>query len=414
MTDLVANILQENRNAGITWPQGFAAASAQAGLKTQGDDVALIVSQTPAAAAGMFTTNLVHAPCVDWSRAIVKMGRARAILCNAGNANACNGADGEADNARIAALAAGSLQVDAEQVATASTGIIGRRLPVDRIAAVIPQLTAALGRGPEVDEAVARAILTTDTRLKQLSLEAASPHWPGPVRFGGVCKGSGMIAPRLGPPHATMLCFLTTDAAVPPGELQKCLATAVENTFNRLTVDGDTSTNDMVLALASGVGSAIPRTEAALEDFASVLQHICGALARECARDGEGATKLVEVVVSGACNSTDASAVARSIAESLLVKTALFGCDPNWGRILAAVGRAGVPLDPGRVDVALGGVLVCRQGAAADFDVAQARAALERPEVRVEVNLHQGAARATFWTCDLSYDYVKINAEYHT
>ncbi|MGC8668709.1 MAG: bifunctional glutamate N-acetyltransferase/amino-acid acetyltransferase ArgJ [Chthonomonadales bacterium] len=407
-------IVSETRSAGITWPQGFEGAAGRAGLKAEGDDVALLLCRERAAAAGMFTTNLVHAPCVDWSRAVVQRGRARAIVCNAGNANACNGPDGVDDNARVAAVAAEVLGSDVPDVAIASTGVIGRRLPVDRICAVLPGMAAAAAKGPEVDAAIAHAILTTDTRPKQIAVEAQSSHWAGPVHFGGVCKGSGMIAPRLGPPHATMLCFLTMDGAIRPQDLQQCLQYAVERTFNRLTVDGDTSTNDMVLALASGVGHAIPATEEALGDLAQVLEYVCGALARECAQDGEGATKLVEVTVRGARTEGDAARIARAIAESLLVKTALFGCDPNWGRILAAAGRCGVAFDPQSVDLVLGNVQVCRNGYGADFDRDQAKAALHQPEVRLELNIHQGTASATFWTCDLSYDYVRINAEYHT
>jgi glutamate N-acetyltransferase/amino-acid N-acetyltransferase len=410
----VFQIVTETRDAGVTWPEGFTAAAGRAGLKSEGDDVAIIVCHDWAAAAGMFTTNLVHAPCVDWSRAVVQQGRARAIVCNAGNANACNGPKGDGDNKRLATALGEHLGVDAQAVATASTGVIGRPLPVDRITAALPGIVAAAGRGPAIDQAVAKAILTTDTRLKQIALQVTSPHWGGDIRLGAVCKGSGMIAPRLGPPHATMLCFITMDAKVHPAHLQNCLAHAVDRTFNRLTVDGDTSTNDMVLALASGVSHEVPNSEGALTDLTDTLEYLCGVLARECARDGEGATKLVEVVVAGAQSEDQAALMARTIADSLLVKTALFGCDPNWGRILAAAGRSGVPFAPDRADVLLGGVLVCRGGSAVNYDADEAKRALSRTEVRVEVRLHQGSATATVWTCDLSYDYVKINAEYHT
>jgi len=404
----------ETTEAGVTHPAGFRAAGARAGLKREGTDLALIVSDRPAAVAGVFTTNAVKASCVAWSAEVARGGSARAIVANSGNANCCNGPRGDADNRRMAELTAQHLNIAPEHVATASTGIIGHPLDLDRVEAGIAAAVQALDSGPDADLRAARAIMTTDLVEKQAAVTVRSSLWPSAVRIGGMCKGSGMIAPRMAGPHATMLCFLTTDARVPAPALQRTLEHAVRRTFNRITVDGDTSTNDMVLVLAGGQGEHVSATGGALDDFAEALERICLRLAREVARDGEGATKLAEVCVRGARSQEDAERIARTVAESPLVKTALYGCDPNWGRILMAVGRAGVPLDPARLDVLIGDTPVFIQGARAEFDTAAASAYLSRKEVRITVDLHSGDSAVSFWTCDYSYDYIRINAEYHT
>jgi glutamate N-acetyltransferase/amino-acid N-acetyltransferase len=398
-------------NAGPTFPEGFVGAAARCGLKTTGDDLALIVSDSEAAVAGVFTTNRVQASCVRYDRRVVRNGTARAILANAGNANACNGDRGDEDNHTLAEWASRRLNVPPDYVLTASTGIIGHPLPMDLMEAGVDAVVGDLDRDRQTDPRIAHAIMTTDTRPKLAAAEADSDYWVAPIRFGGVCKGSGMIAPNM----ATMLAFLTTDARIPAPLLQEALNRAVQVSFNAVTVDGDTSTNDMCLLLASGMAQCeISRPGPGFEDFVEGLTRIAVALAREVARDGEGATKLVEVTVSGAATRAHAQAVARTIAESPLVKTALFGCDPNWGRLLMAAGRAGVPLDPDRIEARIGEITVCRSGGSVDFDRDAAHEALNSKEVGIAVDLHIGEESATIYSCDLSYDYVKINAEYHT
>lgn len=400
---------EETKAAGVTHARGFRAAGVRCGLKTESDDLALIACDTLASVAGVFTTNRVQASSVVYSRRVAEGGQARAILCNAGNANACNGPRGMADTERMAALAARELGAEPGRVLVASTGIIGHPLPMEKLEDGVPRAAAALARGPAADATVARAIMTTDTRPKQFAVECRAPQWSGPVRIGGVCKGSGMIAPNM----ATMLCFLTTDAEVAPDALRLALHEAVRTSFNRTTVDGDTSTNDMVLLLASGA-SGVRIDGAAMDAFVEALGRVCRHLAREVARDGEGATKLVEVVVRGAATEADADRIGRTIAESPLVKTALFGCDPNWGRILMAAGRSGAAFDPDCATVRLGDIVVFERGQRAPFDAQAAHAYLKQPEVTLTVDCGDGRAAATFYTCDYSYDYIRINAEYHT
>jgi glutamate N-acetyltransferase/amino-acid N-acetyltransferase len=407
----VITVWKEQIEAGVTFAEGFVAAGVRCGLKTEGNDLALIVSDSAASVAGVFTTNIVQASCVRYSRRVVRTGRARAIICNAGNANACNGERGEQDTRAMAELVARGLNMNPAEVLVAQTGIIGQPMPMEKLEDGVPRAVEALDRDGDTDMTVARAIMTTDLVPKTVAAECDSDQWNGVVRIGGVCKGSGMIAPNM----ATMLCFVTTDVRIPSPLLQKALGRAVERTFNRMTVDGDTSTNDMLLALASGMGGCTISVEGpAFEDFCEVLERICLHLAKSVARDGEGATKLVEVVVRGAASEEGAAKIAKTIAESPLVKTALFGNDPNWGRILMAAGRAGVAFAPDLAEVLLGEIVVFREGTGVEFDERAAHEYLKSPEVRVILDLHSGAQTATLWTCDFSYDYVKINAEYHT
>jgi glutamate N-acetyltransferase/amino-acid N-acetyltransferase len=397
--------------AGITYPEGFVAAGVRCGLKTHGEDLALIVSDSASAVAGVFTTNRVQAACVQYSRRVVKSGTARAILVNAGNANACNGERGEADNRTLAEWVSRRLNIPPDAVLTASTGIIGHPMPMDRLEHGIADAVAALDRQEQTDQTLAHAIMTTDLVPKLCAVEADSDQWVAPIRIGGMCKGSGMIAPNM----ATMLAFLTTDARLPAPLLQEALRRAVAVSFNCVTVDGDTSTNDMCLLLASGMGEGeISRQGDAFEDFVEALSRVCITLAKKIARDGEGATKLVEIVVRGAATEAGAHTIAKTVAESPLVKTALFGNDPNWGRLLMAAGRAGVPFDPNRIDVHIGEHTVCAQGGSVEFDQAGAHDYLQGKEVQIVLDLTVGDECATVWTCDFSYDYVKINAEYHT
>ncbi|HEV2473519.1 MAG TPA: bifunctional glutamate N-acetyltransferase/amino-acid acetyltransferase ArgJ, partial [Chthonomonadales bacterium] len=384
------------QNEGVTFPHGFCAAAARAGLKAQGDDVALICCASGAAAAGVFTTNQVAAPCVEWTRRVIAGGTVRAVVVNAGNANACNGPAGVEDNLAMARLAAESVNARPEEVCVASTGVIGHPLQLDLVSRGIAVSAASLGRGEERDAAVARAIMTTDTVPKYAAVELESDLWQGAVRLGGMCKGSGMIAPNM----ATMLAYITTDAAAPADLLQRALERAVAVSFNSITVDGDTSTNDMCLLLAGGNGPAISDVE--FEDFSEAVTRLCVTLAKKIARDGEGATKLIEVAVYGAATEQDARQIARTIAESPLVKTAIFGCDPNWGRILMAVGRAGPKIDANRVDVSIGPERVCCAGAAVPFNRETAHQHLRGDPVRILVDLNLGCGASTFWTCEYS------------
>ena len=402
---------QQREGAGITFPEGFVAAGVRCGLKTQGDDLALLVCDSECAVAGVFTTNRVQAACVQYSRRVVKSGTARAVLVNAGNANACNGEQGDLDNRTMAEWVSRRLNVPPDAVLTASTGIIGHPMPMDKLRTGIEAAVANLDREGETDEVLARAIMTTDTFPKYAAFEADSEQWVAPIRFGGMCKGSGMIAPNM----ATMLAFVTTDARLPASLLQEAMNRAVAVSFNSVTVDGDTSTNDMCLLLASGMGAGeISRPGPAFEDFIEALTRLCVGLAKQVARDGEGATKLVEIVVRGAATEAGAHQIAKTVAESPLVKTALFGNDPNWGRLLMAAGRAGVPLDPNRIEVRIGEFVVCTEGRSVEFDRDGAHDYLTNKEVQIVLDLKLGEEVATVWTCDYSYDYIKINAEYHT
>lgn len=404
-------VWKEQEGAGVTFPEGFVASGVRCGLKTEGEDLALLVSDSEASVAGVFTTNRVQAACVQYSRRVARNGVARAVLINAGNANACNGEQGDTDNRTLAEWVSRHLNIAPDAVLTASTGIIGHLLPMEKLQQGITDAVAGLDRDGDTDTTVARAIMTTDTRPKFRAAEADSDQWVAPIRFGGMCKGAGMIAPNM----ATMLAFLTTDARLSAPLLQEALTRAIAASFNSVTIDGDTSTNDMCLLLASGMGQGeISRQGAAFEDFVEALTRLCVWLAKEIARDGEGATKLVEIIVRGAATEAGAHRIAKTVAESPLVKTALFGNDPNWGRLLMAAGRAGVPFDPNVAEVRIGEHTVFSQGTGVAFDRDAAHDYLTGSEVQVVIDLNTGDETATVWTCDFSYDYVKINAEYHT
>jgi glutamate N-acetyltransferase / amino-acid N-acetyltransferase len=392
----------------ITGPLGFRAAAVASGIKPQGLDLAVLAADAPCSAAAVFTTNRAQAAPVLVSRRHLAAGRARAVVVNAGCANAGTGEPGLEDAVETARLAASLLACAGNEVVVASTGVIGVRLPMERLRAGLQAAVPALSR--EGGAAAARAILTTDTRPKEALVEARLGG--GSVRIGAMAKGAGMIAPRM----ATMLAFFTTDAAIEGALLQRALFRAVDATLNRVSVDGDTSTNDMALALASGASDAAP-----IEDESPEFAAFCLALtdaAREVAlaivRDGEGATRVAEVRVEGAPSAFVADRVARTVAESPLVKTALHGGDPNWGRILAAAGRAGVHLDMERIDVFLGDVWVCEDGRARAYDEAAAHRAVTRDDVLIRIALNQGTATGSIWTCDLSRSYVDINAHYRS
>lgn len=402
---------KERLECGVTFPEGFVAAGVRCGLKTIGDDLALLVCDTQATVAGVFTTNRVQAACVRYSRRVVKNGIARAVLINAGNANACNGEQGDQDNRTMAEWVSRHLNIAPDTVLTASTGIIGHLMPMEKLRAGIEAAVANLNRDAETDRQVSEAIMTTDTRPKRFAVECDSENWQSPVRFGGMCKGAGMIAPNM----ATMLAFITTDVRIPAPLLQEAVVRATAASFNSVTVDGDTSTNDMCIAMASGVGGAeILAPGDSFEDFVEALTKVGISLAKEIARDGEGATKLAEIVVTGATSVENAHQIARSIAESPLVKTALFGNDPNWGRVMMAAGKSGIPFDPDQADVKIGPHLVFHAGSSVNFDRIAAHEYLKNTEVQIVLDLNMGDVAATVWTCDYSYDYIKINAEYHT
>lgn len=393
---------------GVTAARGFRAAGVHVGMKRKRKDVALVVSDAPAAVAGTFTTNQVKAACVHLTMEHVKGGTARAIVVNSGNANACNGPQGYEDARRMAVLTAERLGVQPSEVMVASTGVIGVPLPMDKVEAGIEQAAERLDVTGWED--AAEAIMTTDTRPKTFALEFTLGGRR--VCIGGMAKGSGMIHPNM----ATMLAFITTDAAVEGGYLQEALRRVVARTFNMISVDRDTSTNDMALVMANGLAGNTPITagtpEAAL--FEEALLKVATHLAKEIVRDGEGATKLVEITVKGAPNLEAARTVARSISGSNLVKTAIYGEDANWGRILCAAGYAGVPFDPTKVTIHLGELCVARDGSSIPFDEAKASEILRDPEIQIVVDLGAGDRAATAWTCDMSYDYVKINASYRS
>jgi acetylglutamate kinase len=389
-------------------PQGFHYAGVHAGLKPVRRDFALIASDAPAVAAARFSTNLAAAaPIVD-ARARVPSDAIRAVVVNSGNANALTGAAGLADVVAIRTAVAAALGTEPDAILTASTGMIGVRLAAGKLVAAAPALVAALSAAPEP---AAEAILTTDTRTKLASrtLELGGKL----VTISAIAKGSGMIAPQL----ATMIAIVTTDVAIAPAMLDRALGAAIEPSFHCLVIDGDTSTNDAIVALANGRAGNPPIVApgADLDAFTAALTELCIELARDVAADGEGATRLIEVTVTGAPDPAIARDLARSIAASPLVKTAIFGADPNWGRVLATVGaRCGsqhYPVDPARAVVAIQGVTVFA-GEPVLADMRALKIAMRAPEVRIHVALSAGTGAATAWGCDLGYDYVKINADY--
>ena len=395
-----------NTNLGVNFPRGFRSAGVYCGIKKPGLlDLALIVSETEASVAGMFTTNRACAAPVVWSKQVVAGGRARAIVANSGNANCLTGERGMRDAQRMAELVAKRLECPPTQVVVASTGVIGVPLPMTAVEKGVAQAFERLTDGD--DRTTADAILTTDSASKRASLEIDTPA--GTVRIGAIAKGAGMIAPKM----ATMLAFITTDAAIDPTDLQACLARVVNKTFNCITVDGDTSTNDMVIALANGA-SGVQLTGDALQPFEQGLYQVCEYLAKRIVKDGEGASRIFEVRVSGAADADAARRIARTIAESQLVKTAIHGGDPNWGRIIAAAGRAGAPIDVNRARLYLQGTLVFENGQPTEYDERALVEAMQTDEVSIVLALGDGDGEAHFWSSDLTAEYVKINAHYRT
>jgi len=387
---------------------GMQAAGVAAGLKKNGQpDLGLIYSRTPAAAAAVFTRNVVKAAPVLIDRQRITSGRCRAIVANSGNANCCNGAQGLRDALATSAAVAAALDIPEEEVLMASTGVIGQPLPVERIVAAVPDLAADLA--DDGFGRLAAAVMTTDTEPKCLHRRGTLGGQP--FNLVAVAKGAGMIRPDM----ATMLCFACTDAAIPAPLLDTMLRRAVDQSFNRITIDGDTSTNDSVILLANGAGGAVLQDEDDEAAFQTLLNETFLELAKWLVRDGEGANKLVEVKVKGALSDQDARRIADTVAESPLVKTALFGEDANWGRILGAAGRAGVAFDPGRVDLYFDDVRMVAGGVGCGTAAeTAATAVLKQPELTITLDLKDGPGRAAVLTCDFSVEYVKINADYRS
>ena len=395
---------------GITAPHGFRAAGLHCGIKKPALlDLALVVSERSGPIAGVFTNNQVVAAPVILDRLHLRRGIGRAILVNSGNANACTGRQGMAAAQKTAALVARALQIPVHEVFIGSTGVIGRALPVERIVKTLPALFNSLSsRG---GAQAARAIMTTD--LKPKSVVRRKRINGRSVTIGGMAKGSGMIHPNM----ATMLSYLTTDAAITRTALQRALTHAVEGSFNCISVDGDTSTNDTVLCLANGMAGnrTIKEGTRAFRQFVDLLIEACRPLALAICRDGEGVTKVVKIEVTGANNRLEARQVAQTIGTSNLVKTALFGEDANWGRVMAAIGRAGVTLNPAKISVSFGGVPMVRKGVGLGLAAERRIAKVFRlKEFTITVGLGQGRHHAHLWTTDLSYDYVRINASYRS
>ena len=387
----------------VTSPQGFLAGAVKAGIKNQEKpDLAILCSEKPCVAAGVFTTAAMKAAPVILSQAHLKAGKAQAVVVNSGCANACTGDSGMADAVDMAKLVSEKLGLSVDDVLVASTGIIGVSLPMDRIRAGIRQIDLTGDGGHEL----ARAMMTTDTFPKEIAISVESK--PGKFTIGGVAKGAGMIHPDM----ATMLCFLTTDANVEARFLQSALRKAVNVSFNMITVDGDTSPSDTVAILANGMAGTEKINGRNGELFQKALDEVCLYLAKCVARDGEGATKLIEVAVEGALNEMQARLAARIVAGSPLFKTAMHGNDPNWGRVLAALGRSGAKVDERKLEGYLNGVCVMKQGSIVPFDRQEVSAGLAGKEISVRLHLNLGRGKAVAWGCDLSEEYVTINSAY--
>jgi glutamate N-acetyltransferase / amino-acid N-acetyltransferase len=406
---MAMNEIKEIPGGTITSPKGFTAGAVYAGIKSEEaelPDVGLLYSEVPCAAAGVFTTNRIKAAPVLLSQKNLIEQKAQAIVVNAGCANACVGEQGETDAFDMAAFTAYKLKIDKESVLVASTGIIGVALPMPKVRDGIDRVELSTKGGHDL----AWAIITTDTGAKEIAVTASA----GGKEFiiGGIAKGAGMIHPNM----ATLLSFIATDAAVDPDFLQLALRHAVDISFNMITVDGDTSTNDSVFLLANGLAKneLIDADSPDAGIFQKALEKVCLYLAKRIAGDGEGATKLIEVTVEGALTVADARIAARTIASSSLVKSAIYGADPNWGRIMAALGRSGVEVEGAGIDIYLGGLQVAQKTQAANFEPKKAKEILKKKQVSIKVNLNVGKGSATAWGCDLSEEYVTINSAYKT
>lgn len=412
-------------SGGVTAPKGFKANGLYCGIKKpKSSDLALIYSEKPCDAAGVFTTNKVKASCVVINSGHLKNGKAQAIIANSGNANCMTGKRGFADSRAMAVSAARGLGLKTVDVCVASTGVIGHPLPIERIVKAVPALVKGLsGKG---SKSAARAIMTTDSMLKEIAAELTIGGKR--IRIGAIAKGAGMIHPQMalapsssalgygGTRHATMLCFVTTDASIVPSALRAVLDSATQKSFNMITIDGDMSTNDMVLVLANGMAGnkIIAQNSKDARVFGDALETLFLKLAQLIVRDAEGATKFVEVIVKNAGSAEDARIAARAIASSTLVKCTLFGSDPNWGRIAASLGRSGAKVNPWKMRIYLGKVLVLDKGEAVENKQATLLSVFKKKDIEITLDLGLGEHVATAYTCDLSTKYVKLNSEYHT
>lgn len=397
---------------GITAPKGFLASGIHCGLKKSKKDLALIYSTNLCNSAAVFTSNIVKGAPIYISKDNLKNNKAQAIIINSGNANTCNGDDGIGKAKLMASLEADQLNISCEDVLVASTGVIGVPLNIDLIKDSIPELTKTLSK--EGGNDASSAILTTDTHKKEIALKAIIGGTE--VKFGAMAKGSGMIEPNM----CTMLSFITCDINIEPNLLQEALKSSADLSYNRISVDGDQSTNDSLFILANGL-SKNPMIQEKNEDyyaFLECLNYINITLAKSIASDGEGSTKLIECKINGAKSIKDALKLSKSVINSPLVKTAMFGCDANWGRILCALGYADVPFDPKRISVnfesKIGSINVCANGQSVSFDEGKALEILKQDEIIIDVNLNLGSFECSTWGCDLSYEYVKINGEYRS
>lgn len=394
---------------GVTFAKGFTAAGVKAGIKKSGNlDVAVIYTKTQAVVAGTFTQNKVAAAPVYVSKEVVATGTAHAIVANAGCANACTGQQGLDDAHKMAQIAADELGVNANDVIVGSTGVIGVNLPMDKLEAGIKDAVTNLSA--DGSDNAGRAIITTDTHSKSVTCEFELSGKT--VRMGAIAKGSGMIRPNM----ATMLCYITTDIAIDQALLQKAVSGCVEKSFNMISVDGDMSTNDMVIVLANGEANNAKITEenADYQIFFDKLMMLCTELAKQIAADGEGASKFLTINVKGAKSFADAKTVGMAIANSPLVKTAFFGEDPNWGRVICAVGYSGADMVPEKTVVKFGGITIFANGTGATYDEKALAHVMKEKDIVIDIELNMGQEDATVWSCDLSYEYVKINGEYHT
>ena len=393
------------KDGGVTAPSGYRAAGVQTGVKESGaKDLALVYSTRPANAAAVYTTNKVQGAPIAIDREHLADGQARAVILNSGNANVCNGAVGLDHARRMCARTASELGLQPEEVLVCSTGLIGVPLPIAQIEAGIPRLVAALSEEGGGD--AAEAILTTDTVPKSCAVEVELAS--GRAVVGAMAKGAAMIAPNM----ATMLAVVTTDAPVPSGPLQELLSQAIQRTFNCITVDGDMSTSDTVILMANGAGAKL--SERDCEGLYEGIEWVCRQMAQAIARDAEGSSKLITIAVRGAATEAEARQVGIAVANSSLVKTAAFGNDPNWGRILCAMGYAGVDFDPERAHVSLCGTDIYGSGAGLAYDANKLSAAMQAEEMAIDIDLAMGSAAAEIFTCDLTYEYVRLNAEYTT
>lgn len=402
--------------SGVCAPKGFQAAGIHVGVKTHAawkKDVALIVSDVECAAAAVFTKNAVKAAPILVDRVHLTNGKARAIIANSGNANAC-APQGEENARRMCAAAAKAIGCQTEDVLVSSTGVIGQTLRISAIEEGVPALYDALAHSEEASDAAAHAIMTTDTVKKEAAVEVCVGGKN--IRIGGIAKGSGMIHPNMG----TMLCFLTTDCAISAEMIKAALLETVDVSFNRISVDGDTSTNDSCIVLANGLAGNEPITArgADYDVFVEALQTLCTVLARKMASDGEGAKHLITCTVSGAESEKSAETIAKSVISSTLTKAAIFGADANWGRVLCAMGYSGEDFDPEKVDIhfasGAGEIAVCQQGRGLDFDEEKAKDILMEHDVEIQITMGQGDSECTCWGCDITYEYIKINGDYRT